>query len=558
MTMFDGHERRADPGVGAGGSAGARDPNDDTDGLGEGWWGSDHLDARRIDLVAAPVRYPRSPLVALLAIAVLPAIGLLVLARWADGEADAYEASEPVGILERRLEGSVGGVDADGDGTDDGEPSAAPTTGLLDFRRTPAVVAADASAEQLGVGLAPILPFLSDQSCVAVAVDGVDVATLNPGLGVIPASNQKLLTALAALDVLGPEYRFTTQLAVPPVDADGDVDGDIYLIGGGDPLLTSDDYPIDEDRRPAFNTTSLDVLADAVADAGITRIRGTVIGDATRYDDDEFIDDWADDVIVAEVGPIGALMANDGRVRGRRGVQDDPTSAAAREFVRLLSDRGVRVDNGFGSGVASTLVPVLATVESQPLSAVIEEMLVNSDNNTAELLVKEMGVAVSGVGSWDAGLAAMLDSLAAQGVDVDALVLRDGSGLSPLNRATCDAVLDVLQLGRAWAFGDALPVANQTVTLGDEVVESPGAGRLVAKTGTLGNPPLEEDPPGVKALAGYLPPEAGSSEGTIEFVVIANQDLITDETIYRPLWAAFAERFDLFPEGPDASSLGPR
>ena len=62
----------------------------------------------------------------------------------------------------------------------------------------------------------------------------------------IPASTQKLLVAAVALEVLGPEYRFTTAVA-SPAPIDGEVTGDVYLIGGGDPLLTSDDYPIADD-----------------------------------------------------------------------------------------------------------------------------------------------------------------------------------------------------------------------------------------------------------------------------------------------------------------------
>lgn len=509
-----------------------------------------------IDLVAAPVRYPRSPLVALVIAALLPAIGLLVLQRWADGEADEFEETSAVGLFEAELEGSF--VDDDTpEAPVDVEPVGVVTTRLLDYRRNPGLMAAIASADQLQGAIEPILGFLSDQSCVAVAVDGLPVAELNPDLPVIPASNQKLLVALAALDVLGPDHRFTTSVAVPPI-VEGEVNGDIFLIGGGDPVLTSDDYPIADDDQPAFFTTSLDRLADAVVGAGVTRIRGTVIGDATRYDDEFVIDEWADDVPFVEAGPYDALLVNDARVRGRSGVQDNPAEGAAREFVRLLGDRGIRVDNGWGSGVASTLVPVVGTVESAPLSDLVAEMLVTSDNNTAEMLVKEIGVAVSGEGTRAAGLSGIQASLDGLGVSLDDVTLRDGSGLSALNRLTCTTVLDVLQIGADGPIASSLPVAAETGTLADEFIDSPVAGRLVAKTGTLGNAPLGEDPPGVKALAGYVPPPPGSVTGTVQFVIIANQELITDETFYRPLWTAFGERFAGFPASVDTDSLGPR
>ena len=531
--------------------------NDDADDI-----DVDDVGDARIEIVAEPVRYPRSPLVALLIIAILPMIGLLVLARWADREADEYEASrEANDFLETPLDAGIA-IDGTAPSTtvvaDEFGPDVAPalSTGLFDYRRAPGVVAAGASAAQLRVAVDPVLSFIGERSCAAVAVDGVMVTTSNPDLPVIPASNQKLLVALAALDVLGPDHTFTTSVAVPPT-VDGVVDGDIYLIGGGDPLLTSDDYPIEDDGLPVLAPTSFDTLADGLVDAGVTRIRGTVIGDGTRYDDEFVIEEWAEGIAFDDAGPYDALMANDARVRGRSGRQDDPNDGAAREFVRLLDDRGIRVDNGWGSGVASSLVPIVASVESVPLSDVIVEMLMTSDNNTAEMLVKEIGFVDSGQGTRGAGLDAMYRSLEAQGVPMAGVELRDGSGLSTSNRVTCAAVLAVLQAGQGGPLDAGLPVAAVNGTLADEFLESPMVGRLRAKTGTLNNPPIEIDPPAVKALAGYVDPR-GDGEGTIQFVLIANTPDVTDDGIYQPLWNALGERFATYPTGPAPDSLGPR
>ncbi|MFK8022397.1 MAG: D-alanyl-D-alanine carboxypeptidase/D-alanyl-D-alanine-endopeptidase [Ilumatobacter sp.] len=523
--------------------------HDDPADIDEGRLGDDH-----IDVVAEPIRYRRSPLLFLVLAAALPAIGLLVLQRWADDEADRYEQTNSIGLFDVELNGefvtSAERAAADGEGA---QPSAV-TTRLLDFRRSPATVAAAASADRLGVALEPVLGFLSDESCVTIAVDGVVVSELNPLLPVIPASTQKLLLAASALDVLGPDHRFTTSVAIPPIQ-DGVVDGDIFLVGGGDPVLTSSEFGGGGEGRV---TTSFDAVADAIVAAGVTRIRGTVIGDGTRYDDEFFVDEWADDVPFIEAGPYDALLANDARVVGRSGVESDPNEAAARELVRLLNVRGVQVDNGWGSGAASNLVPVAVAVESAPLVEIVGDMLLTSDDNSAEMLLKEMGVATAQQGTRAAGLSAMADSLERNGVEMNGVRLRDGSGLSAENRVTCTAIADVLHLAADGPLASALPVANRTGTLADEFEGSPMAGRLTAKTGTLGNPPIGVEPPGVKALAGFVPPMPGSDAGTIEFAIIANQELITDETFYRPLWTAFGERFAAFPTGPDRESLGPR
>ena len=121
-----------------------------------------------------------------------------------------------------------------------------------------------------------------------MSVDGVAAARSNADASVIPASTQKLLVAAVALESSARTTVHDHRRRPAPVD--GVVDGDVYLIGGGDPLLTSDDYPIEDDRYPAFNTTSLDRLADAFVASGITRITGTVIGDGDPYDDEFFVD----------------------------------------------------------------------------------------------------------------------------------------------------------------------------------------------------------------------------------------------------------------------------
>ncbi|MGB3734579.1 MAG: D-alanyl-D-alanine carboxypeptidase/D-alanyl-D-alanine-endopeptidase, partial [Ilumatobacter sp.] len=440
------------------------------------------------------------------------------------------------------------------DGLDDGEvggdATPALTTSFFDYRRAPQAVASVASASQLEAAMDPVFGFVGPTSCAAVAVDGVSVAATNADVPVTPASNQKLFVALAALEILGPEFRFTTSVAVPPAQ-EGVVDGDIYLIGGGDPVLTSDDYPIEEDRQPVVNATSFDTLADGLVDAGITRIRGTVIGDGTRYDDEWVIDEWAEGVAFVEAGPYDSLLANDARVLGRSGLQEDPNEGAAREFVRLLNDRGIRVDNGWGSGIASSLVPVVATVDSEPLSAIIGEMLLTSDDNTAEMLLKEIGFAASGQGTREAGLNAMTQTIEALGVDMEDVSFRDGSGLSNQNRATCSALLDVVQLARGTSIEAGWPVAAESGTLADEFGGTEMAGRLRGKTGTL---------TGVKALSGVVEPRSADADtvGTIEFVIVLNLEGASSEELYRPLWAAIGERFATYPAGPSSDSLGPR
>ena len=109
------------------------------------------------------------------------------------------------------------------------------------------------------------------------------------------------------------------------------------------------------------------------------------------------------------------------------------------------------------------------------------------------------------------------ERLAEWGIDTTGIVLGDGSGLSLDNRLTCAALLARAAARRARRHRSApgSPVAGESGTLADIFVEHPVAGRLLGKTGTLNNPPFNDDPPAVKALAGYLPVDGG---GAVEYV----------------------------------------
>jgi D-alanyl-D-alanine carboxypeptidase/D-alanyl-D-alanine-endopeptidase (penicillin-binding protein 4) len=472
-----------------------------------------------------------NPVVVLVAVAIVPALALFGLWRWADGQ--AQDADPPP---------SSSSIVA-------AAPAPALGTPLLSYRRSPGVLARDVSLDDFATAVAQFGATLNETSCVAVTLDGIPVGATRADLPLIPASNQKLLVGAVALGVLGDDHRFTTE-----VRAGG---GDLYLVGGGDPLLTSADYPVENDLNPVTDPTSLDALADAVVGAGVQRVDGSVVGDASRYDDEWYVPSWAEDIRGIEAGPYDALLVNDARVTGDAQRADDPAEAAAREFTRLLVDRGVEVAGSPRAGAAPGDASLVASVQSAPLGTVVGEMLATSDNNTAELLVKEIGVAGTGEGTRAAGLAAIRSTLEQWGTPTAGLVLDDGSGLSNENRVTCDAFVDVLgRSGPRQPLGAGLAVAGTSGTLADVFSDSPVTGRLRGKTGTLGNAPFNADPPAVKTLSGYLPVRGG---GVIAFSLLLNgPGPLTDQSQYRPIWDAFVATLAGYPSGPSPADLAPR
>jgi serine-type D-Ala-D-Ala carboxypeptidase/endopeptidase (penicillin-binding protein 4) len=166
-----------------------------------------------------------------------------------------------------------------------------------------------------------------------------------------PASTIKIVTAAAALDVLGPttRYRTTVHASEPPVQ--GVVRGDLWLVGSGDPVLSTDEWASNFTREQPY--TSLNRLAENLAAAGVRVIEGRVLGDDSRYDDQRYVEAWPSRFIGdGEIGPLSALTVNDGFATwGHPGRPfADPPMDAATIFKTLMQRNGIRVVGGTGSG----------------------------------------------------------------------------------------------------------------------------------------------------------------------------------------------------------------
>jgi len=311
----------------------------------------------------------------------------------------------------------------------------------------------------------------------------------------IPASTQKLLVAAAALHLLGPDYRFVTQVLAPALPVAGRVDS-LWLRGGGDPLLASPEYIAYQSTRARVNGypwTSLSTVAGAVVAAGITTVPGGIRGDDTRYEQLRFLPVWPvsyrED---QEVGELTALPLNEGVQTWKpiSKLSTDPPAFAASELTRLLAGQHVGVGATGADQAAPATAVVVAQVSSAPLSQLVEAMLRASDNLIAELLVREIDRHSGGTGTTAGGVAIVMQQAAAFGVPTAGAIMQDGSGLSRGDRATCPELLAVLQLGQQPGFeaiADGLAVAGQTGTLAARYVHSPVAGKLRAKTGSLDN-----------------------------------------------------------------------
>lgn len=419
-------------------------------------------------------------------------------------------------------------------------------TQLLSARRLPTTLSVETRLGGLRKSLKGLTSTLPSDSCLLVDVEGRRLVAINGGKALMPASSLKLVVASAALELLGPDFRFATTLR--GVVNGGVVTGDVWLVGGGDPLLTLGNYTSTE-SHPTLTPTRIETLADELQAAGITAITGSVVGDESRYDVERYTPSLGLGVRSTEVGPLGALLINDGVILSSPIKPDNPALSAATEFSRILSERGLTVGATAKVGSASADLPLIATIQSAPLTDVIAEMLTNSDNNTAELLLKEIGFAVSGQGTRTAGIAAVMASLVKANINIDGLAMTDGSGLDRSDRVSCVTLQSLLI--KDGGFGNltsGLAIAGRSGTLSDLFLNSSVTAKMRAKTGTL---------TGAKALAGVIPYSPDEGQQAIIFTLLLNGSGVSNQGIYRPLWSELTDSLARFSIHPTAMELAP-
>ncbi|WP_128428843.1 D-alanyl-D-alanine carboxypeptidase/D-alanyl-D-alanine endopeptidase [Streptomyces cyaneus] len=342
-----------------------------------------------------------------------------------------------------------------------------------------------------------------------------------PSTRLMPASNTKLPTSAAAMEILGPEYRFTTDVLSTGRRQGSVLYGDLYLRGTGDPTLLAQDY---------------DRLAADVAASGVTRVAGRLVADDTRFDDQRLGRSWAADdessyysaqisalsvapdtdydtgTVIVTVAPgeeagdepvvtvtpdtdyvdldvrattVAAGGANDLTVEREHGTNTvvvsgttpvggagakewatvwEPTGYAAAVFRDALAKHGVKVTGPTRLGRQTPATArELASHDSMPLKDLLVPFMKLSNNMHAEILTKAMGYKASQQGSWGAGLSAISGYLKGVGVDSGKVRQVDGSGLSRMNNFPAGQLVELLLAVRAepW-YADwyrSLPVA---------------------------------------------------------------------------------------------------
>ncbi|MGW0711107.1 D-alanyl-D-alanine carboxypeptidase/D-alanyl-D-alanine endopeptidase [Streptomyces sp. NPDC002643] len=379
-------------------------------------------------------------------------------------------------------------------GTSAGAPKPAPSASsvLSGLDGTKSTGAAPA-AETLAAVLDPLLgsPALGPHPVAAV----VDVATGEPLYAkgadepVPPASTTKIATAAAVLSAAGPDHRIQTRTVLEPDSAE------VVLVGGGDPTLTARE---DTDGNADLRTLAEETAA-ALTEDHLNEI--TLAYDTSLYEGPELHTIGVD----PNIALVTPLMVDEARVddstSGTATRAPDPAADATTKFADLLEDQGIRTTVK-GPKKATKASKELASVSSPPLSALVERMLTNSDNDIAEALARQVAIATDEPASFEGGAAAIAKQLKTLELPLDGVEFVDGSGLSRDNRLTAKLLTTLLTKSASPAHPElrpaltGLPVAGFTGTLTSRYTpESGGTGTVRAKTGTL---------TGVNTLAGTV------------------------------------------------------
>jgi serine-type D-Ala-D-Ala carboxypeptidase/endopeptidase (penicillin-binding protein 4) len=411
---------------------------------------------------------------------------------------------------------------------------------------------------------------------IADAETGETLFEQNADKYFVPASNMKLFTTALALAKLGPDYRFHTTLETRgTISSAGVLDGDVMLIGRGDPNLSNRKFPYElKEEFDGPPEKALVELADALVAKGVKEISGDVIGDDSYFPRERYPNGWEIDDMVWEYGAaISAIVVDDNTVvltltpgeQAGNPVQaavtpatpdfivendvttsaadvkpdltltrepgsnlvvvkgslparstprklilaiEEPAQHAAATLKRLLEERGVKVAGVAKARHASAEQGgdpvVLAEHVSVPLGDALKLINKISQNLHTEMLLRTVARRGATWTTPDELMKIPADFYATAGIAPGDVIQTDASGLSRHDLVTPRAIVTLLSFAQKqpWfeTYYASLPVAGVDGTLEDRMKNTPAAGRIHAKTGSVEH---------VRTLSGFAETPSG-------------------------------------------------
>lgn len=289
-----------------------------------------------------------------------------------------------------------------------------------------------------------------------------------------PASTEKVLTAVTAIDYLGGDFQFKTELCYTGQVENRVLDGDIYCVGGFD---------------PCFNADDMQAFAESIRGLGVDTIHGHIYADKSAKDFNQFGEGWCWDDDNPVLSPL---------LYNRRDI-------FLETFLEELSKQGMVLQVYSGAGQRPDNALLLCR-RVHTLNEVLLTMMKESDNLYAESVFYQLGKNVNGIPATAKSSAEKIKDLIRRiGLDASLYNIADGSGLSLYNYVSAELEVMVLRHAARNEWIDihlrpSLPIAGEDGTLKRRMVGTSAEGNVRAKTGSLR---------GVSSLAGYCTAKNG-------------------------------------------------
>ena len=400
--------------------------------------------------------------------------------------------------------------------------------------------------------------------------DGRVLYEKNADTALLPASNLKLLVSATALDKLGPDFRFTTAAYTTAAPAGGTLKGDVVLVGKGDPVFDISDLQAMVDKLKQSGVAKLDgnvVVDDSrfddipfgwgwawddqsyyyAAQVSALNLNENVVDvsvrpalqvggrPSVRLDPPTSYMVTRNESVTTEAGAEKALAVE--RARGRNTIivkgtvpidykptsaeesitMEDPALFTGRTFVEMARRAGIEVTGQEVRGKLPDGATLLASHDSPPLSELLARLNKPSDNLIAECLLKTLSAEANGKGTTAGGVRIELAFMEKAGLDMTALGIIDGSGLSRQNVISSRNLMTLLEHmyrhKHSRVFIDSLPVAAVDGTLKRRMAGTAAEGNVRAKTGYLNR---------VSTVSGYVTTKAGEP---LVFSIVMNNHL---------------------------------
>lgn len=384
------------------------------------------------------------------------------------------------------------------------------------------------------------------------------IAELNPKNSLVSASTMKLVTTSSALEILGADFQFETKLCIEgKIEKDSTLNGNLYIIGGGDPTLGS---------SKIGDNNFLTKWVFEIRKAGINKITGKIIADISIFEKQVINPKWTwEDMgnyyaagthgiayldntfttyfnshqygsipdiveVVPEINGLeidnnvkstttksdnayfyGAPYSSKRSVYGEipanklrfpvKGDIPNPGLLLAQVLQKKLNENGIKVSGTADYiDVNSKQLTLLYTHYSAPLNDIITQTNIHSNNLFAEYLFKYLGIVKGKPATTEAAKDVIRKFWNSQGLPVQQLFQCDGSGLSPANGVSAEFFVDLLTYMKTKStnkevFYNSLPVSGTNGTLKNFLSKSYLSGKVHAKSGTIER---------VKSYAGYI------------------------------------------------------